>query len=232
MGVGLEEGRAEGRGELGRNDFQHTGAQAAYQNLPRARLGQHVARLEDQETPVGVQQRPALDHHVVGVHSALGHELALDFAEQVPECGRVLDHDRAAGARAMFEDRVDPILAGRLLDLVERAESLHQIGDHVGEKVADLGDAELGFDRLDVVAEETAGLGLEKFPQLLPVLQPESGDLVVDLLEFPRGRGDAIPDALDFRGLDGAPVPHGFEVFEGNRLAVDDGQDIGLHAAG
>ena len=110
--VGLEERRAEGGGELGRDDLQHARPQAAQQHLPGAGLGKHVARLQNQEAAVCLEQRPPLDRHVVCVRAALGHEIALDLAEEIPERGRALDHDRAAGCGRRARGSGSPDICG------------------------------------------------------------------------------------------------------------------------
>ena len=229
--VGLEEQRAEGGGELGRDDLQHARPQAAQQHLPGAGLGKHVARLQNQEAAVCLEQRSPLDRHVVCVRAALGHEIALDLAEEVPERGRALDHDRAAGCGVVLEDQVRPISAGRGLDLVEGTEPLHQIGHHVGEEVAHRRRVERGLDRIDVVAESAAGLGLQQRTQLRPMVRSDFANLVAKFLELECERTDAFANALDRFRFDLALGPKRLELLKRNRLAVHDRQDVGLHAA-
>ena len=230
--VGLEERRAEGGRGLGRDDLQHARAQAAQQHFPGAGLGEHVARLQDQEAAVRLEQRSSLDGQVVCVRTAFGHELAVDLAQEVSKRGRVLDHDRAAGSRVVLEDEVRPIPAGRRLDLVERAEPLHQIGHHVRKEVVHDRYVERGLDRIDVVAESTTGLGLEQRTQLRPMVRSDLADLVPELLELERERTDPFVKALDPVGFDLALAAKRFELLKRYRLAVHDRQNVGLHAAG
>ena len=95
---------------------------------------------------------------MIGVRTAFRRELALDLAEEVPERGRAFDHDRAARCGVVLQDQVRSIPAGRGLDLVEGAEPLHEVGHDGGKEVANRRCVERGLDRIDVMAEDAAGL--------------------------------------------------------------------------
>ena len=123
-------------------------------------------------------------------------------------------------------------LRGRRLDLVERAEPLHQIGHHVRKEVVHDRYVERGLDRIDVVAESTTGLGLEQRTQLRPMVRSDLADLVPELLELERERTDPFVKALDPVGFDLALAAKRFELLKRYRLAVHDRQNVGLHAAG
>ena len=57
-------------------------------------------------------------------------------------------------------------------------------------------------------------------------------DLVADLLELQRERVDALADLLEILGRELALAAKRLKLLKGNRLAVYDRQDVGLHTAG
>jgi hypothetical protein len=80
------------RREFGGHDLQATGTQRADEHLPRARFREDVTGLEDEATTIGLQERPRVDHHMIGMDHASRKKLPLDLEwHYTPEHGSWLN---------------------------------------------------------------------------------------------------------------------------------------------
>jgi hypothetical protein len=102
-GLRLEQWACPPRREFGGPDLQATGAQRANEHLPGARFREDITGLQDEETAVGLQERPRVDYQMIGMDHASRQKLPLDETQQVRHGWRTLDDGRVSKVEmAMF----------------------------------------------------------------------------------------------------------------------------------
>ena len=112
-GLWLEHWACPPRREFGGNDLQTTGTQRAHEHLPGARFREDVTGLKDEETAVGMQERPRVDHQMIGMDHASSQKLPLDETQQVRHGWRTLDDHRAGLVRGVGENDIDAVETGK-----------------------------------------------------------------------------------------------------------------------
>ena len=102
--------------------------QRAFQGIPGIRFGQHVARFENEETPVRGVKCPGFDHVEVGQQSSeLSH--VLNPADEVLQAGVALPDDGSARQVLVVDQHVHVVLAeGGFRGLPRRDRDSHEDG--------------------------------------------------------------------------------------------------------
>ena len=238
-------GIGSGGGVLG-FDLHLAGAQGALDDAPGAPFTIQVFDVQDEKPAVGLDHRARLDVGEIGDHHPVRAHLAVHGAAQVRDGGVVLGHHRARGTSRVVEDEVHLKLAEGdfglffLLDVLFLFSVLLLLGAEEPhsrlEKRLDVAQVIHNPRHLLVLLIDAAQHQVEVRARQLLI---EGGEIGLRVLHQPmRGFAEGAQGGIEgvarveepgqlFGGELGR-VHLRFQVFEGDRFAVDEGEQLRL----